>query len=121
MTIDPIYKKIGVIIRARRKSLGMTQKELAGKLSISRGALANIETGRQNILIHQLYNFAEKLELQRFALMPERLPISKEKENAGWNDLPLPTDLKAEHRKQIAQLIEEAKVEGRKEKKKDHA
>src|SRR6266852_9416336 len=60
-----VYKQIGAIIKARRKTLNnMKQEKLAGLLGISRGSLANIETGRQGILVHQLYKFSAALQLK---------------------------------------------------------
>jgi len=109
MNSDPIYKQIGTIVRVRRKALKMTQKDLAKKLAISRGSLANIEAGRQNILVHQLYRYAEALKLERFDLLPERLPDSSA--SATWKGLPLPPGLKSEQKEQIARLIDEASTE----------
>ena len=98
MPPDPIYKHIGVLIKARRKTLGHKQETLARELGISRGALANIETGRQNILVHQLYKFAAALQLSPFDLLPPPLKVNR-------TDLPLPSDLKAEQRTQVAQFF----------------
>jgi transcriptional regulator with XRE-family HTH domain len=98
--VDPIYPHLGAAIKARRKTLGMKQKTLAGMLSISRGSLANIETGRQSVLVHQLYRFAEALELSPSDLLP---PPTKTK--SSTQDLPLPAGLKAQQKEQIARLF----------------
>jgi transcriptional regulator with XRE-family HTH domain len=71
MNPDPMYKQIGAVIKARRKTLGLKQEVLAGRLGISRGSLANIETGRQGILVHQLYKYAAKLDLSPFDLLTQ--------------------------------------------------
>jgi transcriptional regulator with XRE-family HTH domain len=110
VTTDPIYEQIGSVIRTRRKALGMTQKDLADTLAISRGSLANIETGRQNMLVHQLYRFAAVLKLDRTILLPEPTSQAAEKKSA-WKELPLPAGLKALHRDQLARLIEETEIE----------
>jgi transcriptional regulator with XRE-family HTH domain len=107
MMRDPIYFFIGARIKARRKTLGFKQEVLAGKLGISRGALANIETGRQNILVHQLYKIAAALNLTPFDL----LPAMTEPAAAGANDLPLPEGLNPEQREQIARLINQVDVD----------
>ncbi len=104
MTCDPIYKHIGAMIKARRKTLGLKQVNLAGMLGISRGSLANVETGRQSVLVHQLYKFAAALELTPFDLLP---PPSSEQFRAGRTELPLPDGLKAEQKEQIARLFEQ--------------
>jgi transcriptional regulator with XRE-family HTH domain len=103
MTRDPIYKHIGAVIKARRKTLGLKQETLAAKLGISRGSLANVETGRQSVLVHQLYRFAAVLELTPIDLLP---PPSKEHFRASHTELPLPDDLKAQQKEQIARLFE---------------
>src|SRR5437016_6301362 len=91
MLPDPIYKQIGAVIKARRKKLGLKQETLAGMLGISRGSLANVETGRQNVLVHQLYRFAASLELSPFDLLPQpsSAPFSIDR-----TELPLPANLR---------------------------
>jgi transcriptional regulator with XRE-family HTH domain len=113
MTPDPIYKHIGEIIKARRRKLGLKQEALAGQMGISRGSLANVETGRQNILVHQLYKYAATLQLEPFDLLP---PPSKDHFTAGRAELPLPHDLKAKQKDQIARLfdlVDTTKIRGK--------
>jgi transcriptional regulator with XRE-family HTH domain len=102
VTPDPIYKHIGLLIKARRKTLSLKQENLASMLGISRGSLANIETGRQNILVHQLYKFAVALQLTPFDLLP---PPSTDQSRAERIELPLPDDLKAQQKKQVTELF----------------
>lgn len=101
MLRDPIYKKIGSLIRDRRKTLGLKQEVLAKALNISRGSLANVETGRQGILVHQLYRFAQELELSPFDLLPQ--PPAQPRTEVS--ELPLPDDLKAKQKLQIAEFF----------------
>jgi transcriptional regulator with XRE-family HTH domain len=98
-----IYRHIGEVIRTRRKALGMTQETLASKLDISRGSLANIETGRQNVLVHQLYKFGLVLNLEPTDFLPITSNASARLDLA---ELPLPDDLKKNQKEQIARLIE---------------
>jgi transcriptional regulator with XRE-family HTH domain len=102
MNPDPMYKQIGAVIKARRKTLGLKQEYLAGKLGISRGSLANIETGRQSILVHQLYRYAAKLDLSPFDLLPQP---ATDHVGAEPTELPLPTNLKPQEKDQIARLF----------------
>jgi len=101
-TPDPIYKHIGMLIKARRKTLGLKQENLAHTLGISRGSLANIETGRQNILVHNLYKIAAALDLNLFDLLPQPSSVPSKSERMA---LPLPDDLKANQKKQVARLF----------------
>lgn len=82
----------------------MKQETLAGLLGISRGSLANVETGRQSVLVHQLYKFADALQLTPLDLLPLPLidPLRIEA-----TELPLPSDLKAQQKEQIARLFEQ--------------
>ena len=102
MTPDPIYKHIGAIIKNRRKTLGQKQEVLASTLGISRGSLANIETGRQSVLVHQLYKFAAALQLTPFDLLPQAQDNQAEGERT---ELPLPDDLKAQQKLQVAHFF----------------
>jgi transcriptional regulator with XRE-family HTH domain len=94
--------RIGALIKARRKVLELSQKSLASMLGISRGSLANIETGRQRLLVHQLYSLAVNLGLRPSDLLPA--PLSDD-ETPDTTDLPMPANLKAQQRKQIARLF----------------
>lgn len=102
--IDPIYKEIGAVIRSRRKTLKLKQEALAGLLGISRGSLANVEIGRQGILVHQLYKFAKELRLTPCDLLP---PSSINQLRGEPTKLPLPSDLKVQQKEQLARLIDQ--------------
>lgn len=92
--------------------MDLTQAKLADRLGISRGALANIETGRQKILVHQLYRFAAALKMNVHNLLPVvaqvdvlgLLPLEagELKESKA---LPLPKGLTPEQRAQVARVF----------------
>jgi transcriptional regulator with XRE-family HTH domain len=98
MKQEVIYGVVGERIRTRRKTLGLTQEQLAQKLEISRASLANIETGRQSLL----YSIARAIELAPESLLPV-IDISVE-EGAGAS-IELPDDLDSEQKRQIEQII----------------
>lgn len=104
---DELYDRLGTLIRDRRKKLLLTQHELAGRIGISRASLANIETGRQKVLVHQLYALATALDLAPSDLLP---PMAASESSRDWSNLPLPDDLKVEQKKQIARLLDAARV-----------
>ena len=58
-----IYSALGEAVAIRRKAIGLTQAQVAVKVGISRASIANIESGRQKVLLHQVYLFAEALKL----------------------------------------------------------
>lgn len=112
-----MYPLIGGIVRRRRKQLGMTQEKLAGQVSMSRAALANIEIGRQNVLVHQLYSLAGALDLSPEDLLPQ---IANASAAADLDELPLPPGLKAHEKEQIARLLGDPQQNPQKGKGDDH-
>jgi transcriptional regulator with XRE-family HTH domain len=99
---EPIYKSIGEVIRSLRRRADKAQKALASQLGISRATLANIETGRQRILVHQLYAIAQALDVRLMDLLPSpRDVVSPE----NWTTLSFDGDLNTEQKKQVAHLI----------------
>jgi transcriptional regulator with XRE-family HTH domain len=66
------YRQVGQKIRAARKEIGLSQEGLAKAIGLKRPSMSNIEKGRQNILLHTLYDIAETLGTDTNALMPDR-------------------------------------------------
>ena len=100
MKQDALYAHIGTLIKARRKHTKLTQETLSARIGISRASLANIETGRQTLLVHQLYALATVLELSPADLLPPVMPLEAEA-------LPLPQGLKPQVRAQIERVFAE--------------
>jgi transcriptional regulator with XRE-family HTH domain len=67
------YRKIGEIIRAKRKERGLSQEGLAKAVGLKRPSMSNIEKGRQNILLHTFCDIVDTLDSNANALLPERL------------------------------------------------
>jgi len=102
MNQDAIYKIVGDRIRARRKTLGLTQAQLAQRLEISRASLANIETGRQSVLVHNLYSIARAIDLTPESLLPA---VSAESTKNNVTVVELPGDLRLDQRRQVELAI----------------
>jgi transcriptional regulator with XRE-family HTH domain len=100
-----LYREIGERIRTRRQQLQRTQGELAATVRLSRPSLANIESGRQNLLVHQLYLFSKSLEL----LPQDLLPAIDKTLDTEAGSLKLPSDLTDTQQQQIAALLNEIK------------
>jgi transcriptional regulator with XRE-family HTH domain len=67
-----LYRRLGRAVAKRREELGMTQAEVAAKLGLSRASLANLESGRQRIMVHQLFALVHALKLNSILeLVPE--------------------------------------------------
>ena len=73
MIKNPINVAFGKAIAQRREELEFTQAKLAGLVGVSRASIANIEKGRQNVLIHHVYDLAAALEMQKVGdILPAR-------------------------------------------------
>jgi transcriptional regulator with XRE-family HTH domain len=104
MDASILHREVGNLIRRRRRALDLTQAKLASRLGISRGALANIETGRQNLLLHQLYRFAAALEMNVHDLLPT---LGDASDLVEPHQLPLPKGLTPEQQTQVARVFSE--------------
>lgn len=104
MDASILHREVGSLIRRRRRALDLTQAKLAARLGMSRGALANIETGRQNLLLHQLYRFAAALEMNIHDLLPA---VEAASDLVPSRDLPLPEGLTPEQESQVARVFSE--------------
>jgi transcriptional regulator with XRE-family HTH domain len=107
MKVEPVYHSIGAIIRSKRRQLEWSQEKLAQHVRISRATLANIETGRQRILVHQVYIFATALGARPDEFLPS---LAAGAPATARMLLPIPGGLKPQQREQIAQLIEAAEI-----------
>ena len=99
MNPESLYRRIGAFIATRRRQLEFKQEELASRVGISRASLANIENGRQSVLVHHLYAIAKALDLQPGDLLPAT------DRNTTSEALPLPQDLNAEEAKAVSRLF----------------
>jgi transcriptional regulator with XRE-family HTH domain len=73
------YRKVGELIRSHRKNSGLSQEGLAKAIGLKRPSMSNIEKGRQNILLHTLYDIAQTLGTNADALLPVRKPAEPTK------------------------------------------
>lgn len=62
-SMQPVYAIFGAIVKANRRRLGLTQAQLAERLTLSRASIANIESGAQRVLLHDLYDIAAALSI----------------------------------------------------------
>ena len=104
MRIPSLYRRLGASIKARRRALQLTQQQLATQLGISRASLANVETGRQRVLVHQLYELAEQLNVGVQELLPES---SEADALQTLDDLLFSENVTVSQRQQIATLLKD--------------
>lgn len=68
MQCERPYVLFGEAVKQARHDLDWTQQELADKLGYQRASIANIETGRQRILLDDLFKFAKALKIKPLEL-----------------------------------------------------
>jgi len=86
VTPDRIYSLFGSRVAALRHERGLKQAELAQRIGLSRSSVANIEAGRQKVLLHQISDIAQALDLSDVrSLMPAEILVSRGE--AGVSDI----------------------------------
>ena len=78
MTDMELYRRLGRAIAERRGELGITQGDVAEKLGLSRASLANLENGRQRIMVHQLFALVNALKLESILDLVPKLWVPPE-------------------------------------------
>jgi transcriptional regulator with XRE-family HTH domain len=70
--IEPFYEALGAKIQEWRGARKMTQAQLGLVLKppSTRASIANIENGKQRVLVHTLVQLAKALEVEIHALLP---------------------------------------------------
>ncbi|WEK04597.1 MAG: helix-turn-helix transcriptional regulator [Candidatus Devosia phytovorans] len=82
-----LYIALGRKVAASRKRLGLTQADLAAQISLTRASVANIETGRQRVMLHDVFALVEALGGKSILdFVPERVPRAIVKDVAFAGD-----------------------------------
>lgn len=89
MDEQSIYAELGRAVAIRRKMVGLTQAEVAKVVGISRASIANIESGRQKVLLHQVYGLVKALDLKSItelvpAAPPRAMPAEAGERLSTW-------------------------------------
>ena len=82
MDEQSIYRELGRAVATRRKMVGLTQAEVAKDVGISRASIANIESGRQKVLLHQVYGLVKALDLKAITELVPAVPPRKSSADA---------------------------------------
>ncbi|MGB0065764.1 MAG: helix-turn-helix transcriptional regulator [Terracidiphilus sp.] len=67
------------VAEARRRA-GLTQRELAQQIKMSRASVANIEAGKQPVQIQMIFELAERLHVQPADLIPAISETGKQRD-----------------------------------------
>jgi len=81
---EGFYLQVGRRIQAQRGRKHMTQADLGQRLRppVTRASIANLESGKQRVLLHTFMQIVEILECKLTDLLPDS-PLSIRQGNAG--------------------------------------
>lgn len=115
MTESQIYWALGRAVARRRKELALTQADVAKQIGLTRASLANIETGRQKVLLHQVYRLVHALRLKSILdLTAAALVLDRPEQTAlSFNGSEVTAEQKAQLEKFIEHAIRRASKRGR--------
>lgn len=80
---EAIYRVFGRKLREIRVSKRIPQQELATLSGLTRASVANIESGRQRVLLHQAVQFAEALKVDLAEIVPGNSEINADRDSAS--------------------------------------
>src|SRR5215217_3046337 len=95
-----LYVALGGLVRARRERAELTQGELAQRVGMTRTSITNIESGRQKVQLHTLYDIAAALDVSPQALLPSPGTVKPE-----LVEVRLPEGLSPEEREWTMRLL----------------
>lgn len=67
--VEPVYRQFGAKVESMRAVLMIRQEDLAKKVKLTRASIANIEAGKQRILLADVEKFAKALGVSPRSLM----------------------------------------------------
>src|SRR5690348_16777007 len=77
MTPTDIKNQFGTAVRTRRKRMGISQEELAGRAGLHRTYVADIERGARNLSLANIEKLAKALDVSIPALFSQAEPLGK--------------------------------------------
>lgn len=102
MDAETFNCRLGAVLRKLRKENSLTQDELGKRTGLSRGTIANMETGRQAMSAFQAYQIAAVLQLDSIDTLYPLTPDASDNEAVA---LYRPPDLSDSQRKQLETLM----------------
>jgi len=72
---EALYRVFGRRLRELRELKHVPQQELATLSGLNRSSIANIESGKQRVLLHQVLQFAEALHVTVGELVPSPIDL----------------------------------------------
>lgn len=100
--------QFGKLVRGYRRRRDVTQLQLGERVGLTRTSITNIEKGRQKVLLHQVFQFADALQVNPEMLLPRQ--ITREAESQIEEKLP--KDLRGPERDWIHRVVAAGTQEG---------
>jgi DNA-binding XRE family transcriptional regulator len=75
--LPAVYREFGQRVRIGRGRSQLTQDMLAHQIGLSRTSVTNIESGKQAVLLHQVYDIAKALDTSIQTLLPADEPATE--------------------------------------------
>jgi transcriptional regulator with XRE-family HTH domain len=85
MTTQALYRELGQRLRAVRRERGYTQDQVATAVSLERTSITNIESGRQRLPIHTLYEYCDALGVEVAEVLPPTSLLARERKPLALN------------------------------------
>lgn len=101
---ERFYTEVGRSIKEARNKAGLSQAELAKKISMSRASVVNIEKGRQNPPVHLLWVLSKTLNVPLLELIPD-FQLSEDEINSFFEKAMEKTTLKGFIQEESAEKI----------------
>lgn len=98
---DLLYAQFGKLIQGYRLRRNITQLQLGERVGLTRTSITNIEKGRQKVLLHQVFQFADALQVNPEILLPR--PLTRESESQIEDKIP--KNLKGPERDWIHRIV----------------
>jgi transcriptional regulator with XRE-family HTH domain len=78
-SVENMAERVNVLfgqqLAAARRVRRISQTELANRISRSRITIANLESGRQNVQLHQVFALAKALDVPASELIPDSVTV----------------------------------------------
>lgn len=85
-----LYRLLGQNVARLRNAKKLTQAEVAAQIGLTRASLANIETGRQKVLTHHVFQLANALDCNSILeLVPKNFDFGGSEEPVVVHGSPL--------------------------------
>ena len=84
---EALYVLVGRSLARKRSEAKLTQTQLASLCGLTRGSIANIESGNQRPTLHTLLSLADSLDVEMRSFFPTSDEIRMHEANSAGSDV----------------------------------